>query len=92
MSMKDLKKLGILLPEKRWGEYELHTKVSRLGFVVTFSIGIVGGVLAYVGNGTTLTWIGILLYFVFLGLVTWISVRAVDQQNEDMSNFLDEGQ
>lgn len=90
MSMKDLEEMGILLPQEKWGKADLHTSVNKPQLVVSGLLAVVAVIMAYAGNGGTLTWVGVLLLFVCLGWFTRISLRAADVQNEETEAFLRE--
>lgn len=82
MGLEDLKEQDILLPEEEWGEHRLETTVPEIPVAVIFLLSAVGCVLTYIGDGNTLTWIGIVLFFIaFFGIV-WICDRAVRKQRE----------
>ncbi len=88
MSIKDLKEMGILLPEEKWGQFDLHTSVNKPQLVGAGILALIGSVLGYAGNGGTCTWIGVMLFFVSLGWFTVISVKAINKQNEEIEDFL----
>lgn len=88
MSIKDLKEMGILLSEDKWGKFDLHTSVNKPQLVASGLLAAVASVMAYLGNGTTVTWIGVILLFVFLAWFTRISLKAIDKQNEEIEDFL----
>lgn len=82
MSLEDLRRAGVLLPEDEWGERSLETTahvpaLAAIGIAAVASIAMM-----YVGAGRALTWIGTGLYLVSLAAFTWISLRAVDAQVE----------
>lgn len=80
MSQKDLKEMGILLPEREWGKYGLNTQVNKPALIAIGILGIVSVFLMYLGDGNLMTWIGTLIFIVALYLFTWLSVRSVEKQ------------
>ena len=88
MSLKDLDEMGILLPKEKWGKSDLHTSVNKPQLVASGVLALAGSVLAYAGNGGTVTWVGVIFLFVFLGWFIRISLKAVDDQNEEVDDFL----
>ena len=88
MPMKDLEEMGILLPKEKWGQLDLHTSVNKPQLVASGLLAVVGTIMGYAGNGGTITWVGVLLLFVFLGWFTCISLKAANVQNEEVEDFL----
>ena len=88
MSIKDLKDMGILLPEEKWGGLDLHTSVNKFHLVASGLIALAAVVMGYVGNGGTLTWVGVGMFFVFVAYFTWVSLKAIDVQNDETEAFL----
>lgn len=80
MSLDDLREHGVLLPEDEWGTRELATTVPLLRALVAFLAAVAGLALAYAGDGTTLTWIGVALFLVAFFALTWLCDRAVRAQ------------
>lgn len=82
MAYEDLEAHNIFLPEEHWGELDLSTSVNQTYLVVSFVLGVVSCVLMVLGGGGTLTWIGGLLFVLFMFLFTWVSNAGIDRQNE----------
>lgn len=82
MSLEDLKEQGILIPEEEWGEHRLKTTVPQLPFAILFLISVAGCVMAYYGDGNSLTWIGIVVFFAAFFVMIWLNDRAVTRQRE----------
>lgn len=82
MSLEDLKEQGILIPEEEWGEHRLKTTVPQVAFAILFLISVAGCVMAYYGDGNSLTWIGIVVFFVAFFVMIWLNDRAVTRQRE----------
>ena|GEM_PF-1357581 len=89
MSQKDLEEAGILLPEDLWGHARKGSTVNIFGLILAGILGIGSGALIYLGDGTLLTWIGVLGYFIFLGLFLFISLRAIRKQNNRLEQLLE---
>lgn len=77
MGLEDLKKAGVLLPKEEWGQRDLTTDVKKLPLLVVAGLAPVSAVLMYVGDGKALTWIGLALFFVFLGGFTFLSLKGI---------------
>ncbi len=88
MSMKDLEEMGILLPENKWGQSDLHTTVDKIQLVASGLLALGAVILGYVGNGGLLTWVGVGMFFMFVGWFTRISLKAVEVQNDQVEDFL----
>ena len=88
MSIRDLKDMGILLPEGKWGKFNLHSSVDKSQLVGCGLLALAAVIMGYVGNGGTLTWVGVGMFFVFVVWFTWISLRGIEMQNEEMEAFL----
>ena len=80
MSLEDLRRAGVLLPEEEWGRHSLETTADKpaLALVGIAALASLGMMLA--GAGRALTWIGAGLYLAVLVVFTWLSLRAVDAQ------------
>lgn len=79
VSEKELEEQGILLTEAQEGHEELHTMVNETAVVLAGLVGLIAVILMFVGSGTTLTWVGVLVYFVAMAWFTRISTRSVDK-------------
>lgn len=77
MSAEDLEEQGLLLPEEKQGELEPATTVNRPALVLALLLGVTSVALIAVGSGRTLTWIGCVLYFVFLLLFLLVSNAGI---------------
>ena len=80
MSLKQLRDLGVLLPHEEWGAHDLRTTVNKRALGATTALGVAGLALMYVGNGGGVSFVGVGLFLGFMGLITWISLRAVEVQ------------
>lgn len=80
MSLKDLRDFGILLPEDEWGVHDLHTSVNKAELVASMVFGLASVALMFIGGGRTLTFVGGLMFFVFMGWITHISLKAIEVQ------------
>lgn len=92
MSQKDLEEAGILLPRDLWGHTRKGSTVNIFALILAGILGIGSGALIYLGDGTLLTWIGVLGYFLFLGLFLFISLRAIRKQNDRLEQLLEKSE
>ncbi|MGD8428547.1 MAG: hypothetical protein PVH63_13050 [Balneolaceae bacterium] len=82
MSLEDLKEQNILLPEEEWGTHKLETTISEIPLVILFLCSAAGWVTAYLGNGSWVTWLGIVTFFLtFFGIIV-LCDRAVTKQRK----------
>ena len=88
MSMKDLEEMGILLPENKWGQSDLHTTVDKIQLGASGLLALGAVILGYMGNGGLLTWVGVGMFFIFVAWFTRISLKAVEVQNDQVEDFL----
>ena len=88
MSIRDLKEMGILLPEEKWGQFDLTTSLNKPRLFTALVLGLVSAIAIYVGKGEALTWVGVGLYFVFVFWLTRIFLKGVAVQNEETEAFL----
>ncbi len=82
MSVSDLKKLGLLKPESEW-----HGKGAGRSAAPLRSLGLgavsIGGCVAMVaGNGSFLTWVGLIAFCVSLAFFVFVHVREVGSPND----------
>ncbi|MGM0491592.1 MAG: hypothetical protein ACQER1_01500 [Armatimonadota bacterium] len=80
MSLKDLEEHGILLPKEEWGVHDLHTSVNEAELVACLLFGGVTLTLMYIGDGEALTFVGTVLFIIFLGWITHVSVKGIEMQ------------
>lgn len=80
MTLEDLREQDVLLPEEEWGAHRLETTVPEWPLAATFAVAAAALVAAYLGDGGTLTWIGVVVFLVTLYAITWIVDRAVLRQ------------
>lgn len=80
MTLEDLREQGVLLPEEEWGEHQLVTTApsAALGFAFLTAAGAC--LLALLGDGGLLTWIGMGIFVAALLAITVICDRAVARQ------------
>ena len=81
MSLKDLQEAGVLLPKEEWGVHDLHTSVNKPRLLASLALGLVSVVMMYLGDGNSLTFIGGVLFLVFMAWITHISIRAIHVQS-----------
>jgi hypothetical protein len=77
MPLEELEKAGILLPREEWGKHDLETRVRKAPLLVTGALVPISAVLMYAGDGKLLTWIGLALFFGFLGSFTFLSLKGI---------------
>lgn len=80
MTIEDLREHGVLLPEEEWGEHALETTASELPLLLSFVVAAAAVVVAYVGDGGALTWVGTGVFLASLYAITWMCDRAVLRQ------------
>lgn len=80
MSLEDLREQGVLLPEEEWGTHRLETTVHQIPLLVVFLTAAASLAAVYVGNGQSLTWIGIAGFFVAFFAMVGLCNRAVQRQ------------
>ena len=85
MSERDLRRAGILLPEKLFGRMDLHSTVNTLELVLVGILGLGSSILMYFGGGTYWTWIGAGGFLIFLGLFYLVSAQAIQKQNRKLT-------
>lgn len=90
MSFEDLKDHDIFLPEKHWGKLDLDSSVNQPLLLGILILGVVSSVLMAIGGGNLLTWIGAILFLVFLILFTLISNTGIDNQNDLVDDVIRE--
>lgn len=88
MSYEDLEKHNIFLPEEHWDELDLSSSVNQPLLLLTIVIGLISCALMVMGGGHTLTWIGAVLFFVFLYAFTWVSNAGIEKQNNTVDEVM----
>ena len=84
MPLEELKKQGLLLPERMWGHRPRASGPDRVSAVVTFSLALFAAWLIWVGSGGRLTFIGIGIFLVDLFLILLTTFRAVNAQVDSL--------
>jgi amino acid transporter/nucleotide-binding universal stress UspA family protein len=74
-SMQRLEEQGFIVDEQD-GETQLISSVNQPIILIIGIAVVIAGILMYVGSGGTLTWVGVIGYFVLLLAFTFLSVRA----------------
>lgn len=80
MTLEDLKEEGVLLPEREWGQHELSSTAPAAPFLGLILIAAATIIVALAGAGGPLTFIGIALFLIALGALTWLLDRAIREQ------------
>ncbi len=83
MSLRNLQKHNVVLPEEEWGIHDLSTNVKRIQLIVCLLFGAVTLGMMYYGGGGLITFIGTGLFMLFMAWITHISVKGVDDQAEE---------
>ena len=77
MSIRDLRKMGLLKPESEWTERLPRSSVSVVWAVAWTIIALAGCVLMVQGNGGTMTWVGLTCFVVALGGFVRLNIQSV---------------
>jgi len=77
MSIRDLRKMGLLKPESEWKERVPRSSVSSCWTVLWTALAIAGCVLMIQGDGGALTWIGLAGFVVALCGFVRLNIVAV---------------
>lgn len=80
MSLDELKQQDLLLPEEHWSKIDLHTSVNKTALAAVLCLGLASVALMVMGQGRWVTWLGALLFVVFMILFTFVSMIGVDRQ------------
>ena len=83
MSMEDLKRLRVLLDEKDWSPVHAKCRMNVPVFIVTVILSTVGCCLMIAGNGSSLTWLGVILFTI--GLFSLISVNLLGVKDVEIN-------
>lgn len=86
LSLKHLEDAGLLLPRDEWEKEDPHSYTSRTAVMFAWLIAAVSAVLMYVGDGHTLTWVGLMGMLIFLAWFTFISLRAIAMRDAAATN------
>lgn len=77
MSMEDLKRMRVLLDEKDWSPVHARCRMNVSIFVVTIIMSLIGCWLMIVGDGSSLTWLGVVLFIIGLFSLITVNLRGV---------------
>jgi hypothetical protein len=85
MSLKDLRKLGLLRPETEWSGRVPRTTVRSVSAGASAILGGAGCMAMVVGDGGLWTWLGLAGFGVALLVFTIVNVQAIGecQQTDD---------
>lgn len=89
MSYEELEDHNIFLPEPVWGEADLHTTVNQPLVLAVLVFGLATCVLMVIGQGGTLTWLGMGLFWIFMIAFTIISNQGIESQNEYLDDLIE---
>ncbi len=90
MSYEDLEEHNVFLPEDVWGEVDLSASVSQPLILALFLLGAGSCVMMLIGDGAALTWMGALLYVVFLYGFMFVSNRGIAYQNKQINELVED--
>lgn len=91
MSLDELRDQGVLLPEDEWGRHTLKTTVPQRTLAALLIAAVASLVVAYLGDGDGLTWIGTAAFLVLLFVITWVVDRSVRKQRRRVREERREG-
>mgnify|MGYP000017640185 FL=1 len=77
MSIRDLRKMGLLKPESEWTDRLPRSNVSVVGTIAWTTTALVGCVLMVQGNGGTMTWIGLACFVAALCGFVRLNIQSV---------------
>ncbi len=80
MPLDELKKKGLLLPERMWGHRPRTSLRSRISVLITFGVGLFAAWLIWVGAGGPVTFLGVGIFLLDLLLILITTFLAVDAQ------------
>jgi protein-S-isoprenylcysteine O-methyltransferase Ste14 len=78
MPLEELRREGLLMPERYWGDAPEATLRSRLSVLFTFGLGIAAAALIWLGDGGWVTFVGTGIFLVDLFLILWTTFLVVD--------------
>ena len=82
MPLEDLRRQGLLLPERMWGHRPTIPLRTRLSVLFTFLVGLVSAWLIWAGAGGWLTFLGVGIFLLDLVLILLTTFQAVNAQVE----------
>ena len=77
MSLTDLDKMKLLRPKSEWTGKSERSLVNPILAIISATLGIAGCVFMILGDGHFLTWIGLLMFSIFLIGFSWTNLRGV---------------
>jgi len=86
MPLDELRKQGLLLPERMWGHRPRATLRSRVSVVVTFGLGLFAAWLIWAGAGGAVTFLGVGIFLLDLLLILLTTFLAVDTQVDSLQD------
>ncbi len=78
MPLEELKREGLLLPERHWGHPPRPTLRSRLSVLGTFSVALGAAAVIWFGDGGWLSFVGTGIFLVDLFLILITTFAVVD--------------
>jgi hypothetical protein len=80
MSLEDLERAGITLPQEQWGKRQTRSTVHKPLFLAAAILAVVAAFLMYWGNGRWVTWLAAILFLVALFGATALCLHATEIQ------------
>jgi hypothetical protein len=80
MTLEDLVRAGVTLPQAQWGKHRVRSTVNKPAFVAANVLAILSGALMYWGDGRWETWLGAALFLVSLFSTTGLCLHATETQ------------
>lgn len=80
MTLEELDEQGLLLPEEHRGEKPAASLRSQVRLLVTALVAVLSAVVIWLGEGGTLTFVGVALFLMDLGAFLWAVFAAVEIQ------------
>jgi tryptophan-rich sensory protein len=77
MSIRDLRKMGLLKPESDWKDRLPRSRVSVVWAVLWTTIAITGCVFMVQGDGGSMTWVGLACFVVALCAFVRLNINSV---------------
>ena len=81
MSLEDLVRAGVTLPQAQWGKRRVRSTVNKPAFVSASVLAIFSAALMYWGDGRWVTWLGAALFLVSLFSTAGLCLHATETQD-----------
>ena len=87
MALRDLDQLGLLLPRKHWGHRPRASLRTTVFTVLASLLGLAAAAMIWFGQGGTLTFVGLGLFLMDLGLFLVVTFWAVEHRMEALAEI-----